>query len=290
MTKHKTANQRKQSEEEMPIECKIARMAGLSTEPVAIVWTDEKPAGAIELKPGLWNCVMRLYAKVADEGRIAVFSRETVGCAGAAMGLGFGRPFEEHIARTEEGFCCFLSNGIDAAASREEYAAIAERVPDLHHKKMLRDGERLMKNPAVVRRFLENLPLYDVKEKYIVMKPLSSIQEGEMVRSVVFLADADQISALSILANYHTGRIRDGIIVAAGAAGCQAMGVCTYAESGSETPRAVIGLTDIMAREAVRKQLGKDKLTFSVPFSLYREMEANVHGSFLEKDEWKELS
>lgn len=68
------------------------------------------------------------------------------------------------------------------------------------------------------------------------------------------------------------------------------MGVCTYAESGSENPRAVIGLTDIMAREAVRKQLGKDKLTFSVPFSLYREMEANVPGSFLEKDEWKELS
>jgi len=274
----------------MAIECKIARAAGLSTKPVAIVWTDEKPDGALELKPGVWSCVMRLYAKVAGEGRIAVFSREAVGCAGAAMGLGFGRPFQEHIARTEEGFCCFLSNGIDAATSQEEYAAIAERGPDLRHKKLLQDGERLMKNPAVVRRFLENLPLYDIEEKYIVMKPLSSVQEGEMVRSVVFLANADQISALSILANFHTGRIRDGIIVAAGAAGCQAMGVCTYAESGSENPRAVLGLTDIMAREAVRKQLGKDKMTFSVPFNLYREMEANVPGSFLEKEEWRELT
>ena len=115
----------------MPIECKIARAAGLSTEPVDIVWTDEKPEGALELKPGVWSCVMRLYAKVAGEGRIAVFCRESVGCAGAAMGLGFGRPFQEHIARTEEGFCCFLSNGIDAATSREEYAARSPPSPSL---------------------------------------------------------------------------------------------------------------------------------------------------------------
>jgi len=45
-----------------------------------------------------------------------------------------------------------------------------------------------------------------------------------------------------------------------------------------------------MAREVVRKQLGKDQLSFSVPYCLYREMEENVPGSFLETDEWKELS
>jgi len=68
------------------------------------------------------------------------------------------------------------------------------------------------------------------------------------------------------------------------------MGVCTYAESGSENPRAIIGLTDIMARETLRKQPVKDKLTCSVPYSLYREMEANVPGSSLKKDEWTELT
>ncbi|MDD1693211.1 MAG: DUF169 domain-containing protein, partial [Methanoregula sp.] len=105
----------------------------------------------------------------------------------------------------------------------------------------------------------------------------------------VFVATADQIAALSILANYGTGNIRDGIIVAAGAAGCQAMGVCTYAEGESSTPRAVVGLTDLSARRNVRMTLGKDVLTFSVPFVLYREMEKNVPGSFLELDLWKEL-
>lgn len=38
-----------------------------------------------------------------------------------------------------------------------------------------------------------------------------------------------------------------------------------------------------------RKLLGKDKFTFSVPFELYREMEKNVPGSFLELDGWREL-
>ena len=83
--------------------------------------------------------------------------------------------------------------------------------------------------------------------------------------------------------------IRDGIIVAAGAAGCQAMGVCTYEEGRKDHPRAVVGLTDLSARHAVRTTLGKDVLTFSVPFTLYQEMEHNVPGSFLELDLWKEL-
>lgn len=154
---------------------------------------------------------------------------------------------------------------------------------------MLLEGERIRKNPAVVRRFLECLPVYDVPAKYVVMKPLSLVQENETIQTVTFLANADQISALSILADYHVGTITDRVVVAAGASGCQALGVCTYRGSGRAETRAVIGLTDISARRMTRKLLGKDKLTFSVPFELYCEMEKNVSGSFLELDEWREL-
>jgi uncharacterized protein (DUF169 family) len=257
--------------------------------PVAIVWTDKKPAGALELKAGTWGCVMWLFARVAKEGRTAVFSSGTTGCAGGAMGLGFGRPLERHAARNEEGFCSFLSNGIEGATDRTSYQAIIEQSFDAHHKKMLTEGERFLKNPQAVRNFLKNLPVYDVKGRYIVMKPVSKVEEGEEVKSVVFVANADQIAALTTLANYETGNIRDGIIVAAGAAGCQAMGVCTYAEGESAAPRAVVGLTDLSARQAVRKVLGKDVLTYSVPFSLYQQMERDVPESFLELDLWKGL-
>jgi len=267
----------------------IARATGMKFNPVAIVWTDNKPEGALELKAGVWGCVMWMFAKVAKEGKTAVFSSETIGCAGGAMGLGFGRPMERHAARSEEGFCSFLSNGITGAVDRKGYEAIIGQCFDARHKKMLTEGERFFKNPQAVRNFLKNLPVYDVNGRYIVMKPVSKIEDGEEVKSVVFVANADQIAALSTLANYETGNIRNGIIVAAGAAGCQAMGVCTYAEGESATPRAVVGLTDLSARRAVRNVLGKDVLTFSVPFSLYRQMERDVSGSFLDLDLWKEL-
>lgn len=267
----------------------IAREVGLETEPVALIWGDAKPEDALELKKDTWGCIMWLYAKVAREGRTAVFSRETYGCAGGAVGLGFGRPIDRHLARTEENFCCFLSNGIEGAKDRAEYSANAEKAVNQNQKRMLLEGERLMKSPAVVRKFLESLPVYDVPAKYVVMKPLSQVQETETVQTVTFLANADQISALSILANYHAGTITDRVVVAAGAAGCQSLGVCTYRESGTANPRAVIGLTDIMARRMTRNLLGRDKLTFSVPFELYCEMEKNVPGSFLELGEWGEL-
>ncbi len=267
----------------------IARAAGITTNPVAIVWTDKKPEKALEFRQGVWSCVMWLFAKVAREGRTAVFSRDTTTCAGGAMGLGFGRPLDRHAARSEEGFCSFLSNGIEGAVDRAAYEAAIAQSFDAHHKKMLTEGERFLKSPAIVRKFLANLPVYDAKERYIVMKPVHEVEDGEDVRSIVFVAKADQIAALSTLANYGTGNIRDGVIVAAGAAGCQAMGVCTYAEGESGAPRAVVGLTDLSARRAVRTTLGKDVLTFSVPYGMYREMERNVPGSFLELDLWKEL-
>jgi len=267
----------------------IARATGMKTNPVAIVWTDKKPPGALELKAGVWGCVMWLFAKVAKDGKTAVFSSETIGCAGGAMGLGFGRPLDRHAARNEEGFCSFLSNGLEGAVDRKAYEAIIAQSFDAHHTKMLTEGERFMKNPTAVRNFLKHLPVYDVKGRYVVMKPITSVEDGEEVMSVVFVANADQIAALSLLANYETGNIRDGVIVAAGSAGCQAMGVCTYAEGESKNPRAVVGLTDLAARMQVRKVLGKDTLTFSVPFSLYKQMEGDVKGSFLDLDLWKEL-
>lgn len=267
----------------------IARAAGITTQPVAIVWTTKKPEKALEFRKGVWSCVMWLFAKVAKEGKTAVFSRDTTTCAGGAMGIGFGRPLDIHAARNEEGFCSFLSNGIEGAADKETYGAIIDQSFDARHKKMLTEGERFFKNPAIVRNFLANLPVYDAKDGYVVMKPIHEVEEGEDVKSVVFVVNADQIAALSILANFGTGNIRDGILVTGGASGCQAMGVCTYAENGKDHPRAVLGLTDLSARKAVRSTLGKDVMTFSVPFALYQEMEKNVPGSCLELDLWKEL-
>ncbi len=50
-----------------------------------------------------------------------------------------------------------------------------------------------------------------------------------------------------------------------------------------------MGLTDLFARETIRKRLGEDVMTFTVPFNLFQEMEGNVEGSFLQEETWKTL-
>ena len=74
------------------------------------------------------------------------------------------------------------------------------------------------------------------------------------------------------------------------AAGCQTMGIIPYHEARSPKPRAVVGLTDISARKYTANILGRDKLTFTVPYRMFLEMEENVAGSFLEGNVWKSLS
>jgi len=97
----------------------------------------------------------------------------------------------------------------------------------------------------------------------------------------------DQISALSVLANY--GRRGNENVIFPFGAGCRNIGIYPYHEARSENPRAVLGLNDISARVALKRMLKEDVMTFAVPFSLYEEMEKNVEGSFLERGTWDQL-
>ena len=105
--------------------------------------------------------------------------------------------------------------------------------------------------------------------------------------SAIFFVNPDQLSALTILANY--GREGNENVIIPYAAGCQTIGIYPYREATSENPRAVVGLTDISARVYIRKQLGDNLMSFAAPLSLYEEMEQNVSGSFLERQSWKDL-
>ncbi len=51
----------------------------------------------------------------------------------------------------------------------------------------------------------------------------------------------------------------------------------------------MVGLVDITARVAIKRQLKDDVMSFAVPFAMFQEMETNVLGSFLERNTWKEL-
>lgn len=268
------------------MESKIAAAIRLRFEPVALIWTDEKPQKAMEFAQGRWGCVMFLLAAAA-KGKTAVASRENFGCDGGAVGLGFGNRYRE-FPGGEECFCRFLSSG-NAGFPKGE--AVAQQMAAAGAGAMAQDflhGERYAKTPEVTARFLEHLPIVDIPAKYVVMKPLSAVDfTRDNVRSITFFVDPDQLSALVVLANYDAGHNQKVTIPFA--AGCQVVGIYTYQENDREDPHAVVGLTDLSARKGVRKQLGKDVLSFSVPVALFRQMESNVEESFLQRPTWQSL-
>lgn len=263
------------------MESKIAAVLNVRFGPVALLWTGEKPAGAAQFKEGKWGCVMWLFANAA-RGQTAVFDRNTFGCLGGGTGLGFGNQYLNWWGGVDA-FCRFLSTGMaEAGLTREKIQTSRgeEFVENLLH------GERYIKSPELVRKFLEVMPITDIPARYVVLKPLKDVDPAkETPVVVIFLADPDQLAALVVLANY--ARESNESVAIPFCAGCQSIGIFPYREAKSQTPRAVIGLVDLSARKATRKQLRRDLMTFAVPFRMFQEMEANAEESFLGKEEWR---
>lgn len=254
--------------------------------PVALLWSDEKPADAMEFKPGKWGCVMWLAANAA-KGRSSICGRDTFGCWGGGVGMGFGHQYR-NFPGGEDCFCRFLSTGnADSEKGRHMADQAKPYMTKESHENFLH-GERYIKSPEFVRRFIDALPILDIPSKYVVFKPLESIDSAaETPQVVIFFADPDQLSALVVLANYGRGDNENVIIPYA--AGCQTIGIYPYREARSERPRAVVGLTDLSARLQIRKQLGDNLMTFAMPWTLFLEMEENAPGSFLDAQTWQAL-
>jgi hypothetical protein len=265
---------------------RIAEALALKYEPMAVLLTNEKPTNAIQFKEGKFGCIMAMLA-AAVRGRQAVFDRKTFGCPGGGTGLGFGNQYK-NFPGSEDCFCHFLSVG---NKEWEPGMQVAQMVKPFIREELYDDlvyGERYLKTPELVRRFLEFLPMTDLPFEYVVFKLLSQVDsDKEKPATVVFLADMDQLSALVVLANYERECLESVIIPSA--AGCQAIGIYPFKEASREQPRAVVGLTDISARVQIKRQLKDDLMSFAVPFAMFQEMEANVPGSFLERNTWKEL-
>lgn len=268
------------------MESKIAKAIGLKHNPVTIVLADEKPDNALQFKAGKWGCAMFMFANAA-KGRTAAFDAQTYGCWGGGVGLGFGNVYEQFPG----GVGCFnhfLSSGNKQwEKGRQVGAALAEAAGKEFAESFL-EGEQFLKNPELANEWLEGLPITEIKSKYVLFKPLSDTEPGaEHPETVIFVVDADQLSALVTLANYGEKGM-ENVIIPWGA-GCQTIGIIPWREAKADPPRAVVGLTDLSARKYARKLLGAEYLSFAVPWKMFLTMESNVEGSFLERATWQSL-
>jgi hypothetical protein len=230
---------------------------------------------------------MGVLASVATKARVGAFDRETYGCWGGGVGLGFGNCYESFPGGME-GFCGFLADGNKGS---EKGRAIGEQLASGAGKRLAEDfleGERYLKNARTTERFVASMPMRDIPAKHVVFKPLEQADPAkDDIKSVTFFVDPDQLSALVILAN-HTDPGRENVCVPWGAA-CQVIGVFGYRELEREHPRTLIGMTDISARNVVKSQLGKNMMSLTAPWPLFLEMENNIDGSFLSRTTWREL-
>jgi hypothetical protein len=149
-------------------------------------------------------------------------------------------------------------------------------------------GERYVKNPDDTQRFVDGLPMADIGSKFVVVTPLDQVDPPKHeIKNVTFFVDPDGLAALVNLANYARPEAENVIIP--WAAGCQVMGIFAYRELEREKPRGLVGMMDITARQHVRATLGEHVLSFTAPWPLFKEMESNVKGSFLQRPTWKTL-
>lgn len=268
------------------MESKLAEVLRMKLNPVAIIWSDEKPADAAQFKKDKWGCVMMLFAQAA-KGRTAVFDRETFGCFGGGTGLGFENQYK-NFTGGEECFYYFLSTGLEH--DKEKKKLIDAEKDELRRESYenFMYGERYVKSPELVKKYVQSLPLVSLPTKYVIFKPLKDVdEEKDKPKVIIFSANPDQLAALTVMANYD--RESRDTVYAPFVAGCQAIGIMAYQEIEKENPRAVIGLIDISARVYSGRQLGKDIMTFSVPLKMFHEMEDNIPGSFLERHSWQTL-
>ncbi|MDR1040080.1 MAG: DUF169 domain-containing protein [Deltaproteobacteria bacterium] len=241
-------------------------------------------AGRASLR-GCFGCSMVLVARSFAEGMAVSFSAGTVRCPGAAHGFAVGTPpfeFPGGFMGSARLLSCGNSRFEEGRAAMEELRAGGASREVLDE---FGNGEGFKKDPETVMAMYSRIPRLP-ESPYVILRPLSEMDWPPEV--VLMLADCGQLSALTILANYARQDL-DAVRMPFAAA---CMSVCAFplAELSSPAPRAVVGLTDVSGRVTMKRLVGRDLLSFAMPWPLYVEMEANAEESFLNRPPWRSIA
>ena len=256
-------------------------------EPVAVVWSDDIPEGALEFKEGRFGCVLHLFAEASRKGRVAGGSRDTVVCSGGRAALGFGVDFIESEDRLDH-HAAIVSKGIESARDRPAYGEKMKSVRP-SWRPLYEFGERRHCDLDMARRWILNcLPDYDVPHRYVFFKPLGGTDPEENIRAVIFPVSPLELAGLTTL----LGSVVEGVdpVQVPQGADCYRIGCFAYDQYDAGSPRAILGMLDVDGRDVMRRKFHDDTLTLTIPLPLFLRMEEEAEDSVLQIPGWAKLS
>ncbi len=240
---------------------RLAEILRMENHPVAIYRSEKIPEGAFV--PGTHCGIPPLLVRCSRTGEVCSADDEHSACHGSKSGFGFG--------------------GI---SNRQNSAWSASVVPECERERMKHKGagQSYFRTPEIALLQMEPIKDYGDGSDAIVFQDLDdAISEGRPIEVVVFLVDPARLTALMQLAAFSKETPGPACIMPYGH-GCQQIYAIPRAEGESDDPHAVIGMTDMYARRFV----GKDQLSFAVPYRLYQRMVDDIDDSFLMKEKFIE--
>ena len=248
---------------------------GLEEEPLGMFFTDIRPQEGFSPKPldlptrkkeikdqidwgasfGGFSCVMGHIWRARRKRSLAWFSAENFGCAGGAFWLGFLKPQTETIVH-------YVSSGVPGRM----------------------EGECYLATPDDCRGVFEFVDPPAATGRYAVFKPLGILAPGEEPVLVSFFCRPESLCGLHQLATYVTGRPE--VVRSPFSAGCGSLAAWPlhYLAAGEEV--AVLGGWD----PSSRKFFKTDELSFTIPYSMFKEMLQKWPESFLSKKVWRTVA
>lgn len=255
-------------------------------EPVAVVWSDAVPDGALQFKEGRFGCTLNLFAEASRRGRIAGGSRDTITCPGARTALGLGTDLVASDAAVEHHAAIF-SKGLASARDETTYRVEMEAARPTW-RPLYEHGERRHCTFEMARSWLlHGMPRYDAGDRYVWFVPLSKTAPEDDTRAIIFPVDPLELAGLVTL----VGSVIDGVDPVQVPPGPDCFRIAGYvcARSDAESPRAVLGMVDVDGREVARRRFREDTLTLTVPMPLFRRLEEEAGDSILKTPGWLKL-
>lgn len=219
--------------------------------PIVFMYNDN-PGDATVAEPATKRSCIICELKKVRSGKSIAFNKEAISCFGGKRFTGFTNTIRPN-------FEYFLSCGIENQM----------------------EGERYIRNPQLVKKFLKDHIETPATGRYIIFKRWDLLNDSDNPEVVVFFATPDVLSGLFTMSNFD--RAQPDSSIAPFGAGCSSIVHYPLVEKLSDNPRAVIGMFDISARPCV----GENTLSFALPLERFEQIVGYMDESFLITDSWK---